>query len=163
MRADALLVGCLLAILVETPATRIVCCTVLKRQWFSMFPLLALAVVAMEEPSNPIAFLAVWTLQPVIIAIAILQAIYWGARSWTFCKSSAVRLTAQLSYALYLYHPLAGDIVKSLALRHLGYPSAALTLAMAVASYYLIERPFMRMRDRTRLAHQPEPSARLVQ
>jgi peptidoglycan/LPS O-acetylase OafA/YrhL len=33
-------------------------------------------------------------------------------------------------------------------MRHLGYPSVILTFIMAPASYYLVERPFMRMRDR---------------
>jgi peptidoglycan/LPS O-acetylase OafA/YrhL len=40
--------------------------------------------------------------------------------------------------------------VKLLGMRHLGYPAVILTLIMAAASYYLVERPFMRMRDRQR-------------
>jgi peptidoglycan/LPS O-acetylase OafA/YrhL len=68
-----------------------------------------------------------------------------------------MRLTAQLSYALYLYHPLAGRIVKLLGMRHLGYPAVILTFIMAPASYYLVERPFMRMRDRRRPAKLPYP------
>jgi peptidoglycan/LPS O-acetylase OafA/YrhL len=122
----------------------------LRRQWFSLLAPLALVLVVVAPPSNKATWLAVWSMQPLIIAVMLLQAVYWGARSWTFMGHATVRLTAQLSYALYLYHPLAGRIVKLLGMRHLGYPAAILTLIMAVASYYLVERPFMRMRDRQR-------------
>ena len=150
MRADALLVGCLLAIMVENDRVRLRCCELLRRQWFSLLAPLALVLVVVAPPGNKAAWLAVWSMQPLIIAVMLLQAVYWGARSWTFMGHATVRLTAQLSYALYLYHPLAGRIVKLLGMRHLGYPAAILTLIMAVASYYLVERPFMRMRDRQR-------------
>ena len=40
-----------------------------------------------------------------IIAVMLLQAVYWGAKSWKLMGHATVRLTAQLSYALYLYHP----------------------------------------------------------
>lgn len=148
MRADTLLVGCLVAILVENEKTRLLCCGVLRRQWFSLLPPLALALLVMFPPGNPAVSLLAWSLEPVIIAVMLLQAMYWGAKSWTICGSAPVRLTAHLSYALYLYHPLAGKIVKLLDMRHLGYNAFLLTLVMAAASYYLVERPFMRMRDR---------------
>jgi peptidoglycan/LPS O-acetylase OafA/YrhL len=61
-----------------------------------------------------------------------------------------VRWTAQVSYALYLYHPLALRVMTLIGMRHLGYSAVILTLIMAPASYYLVERPFMRMRDRQR-------------
>jgi peptidoglycan/LPS O-acetylase OafA/YrhL len=151
MRADSLLVGCLLAIMVENDRTRLLCCELLRRQWVSVLAPLALVLTVMVAPSsNKAAWLVVWSMQPLIIAVMLLQAAYWGAKSWAFMGHATVRLTAQLSYALYLYHPLAGKIVKLLGMRHLGYPAATLTLIMASASYYLVERPFMRMRDRQR-------------
>jgi peptidoglycan/LPS O-acetylase OafA/YrhL len=150
MRADALLVGCLLAIMVEDDRVRLLCCGLLRRQWFSLLPPLALVLVVIAPPTNQAAWLAMWSMQPLIIAVMLLQAIYWGAKSWTFTSHAAVRLTAHLSYALYLYHPLAGRIVKLIGMRHLGYPAVVLTIMMALASYYLVERPLMRMRDRKR-------------
>ncbi len=151
MRADALLVGCLLAILLENSATRLFCCHLLRWQGLSLLAPLALVGALTYPPSHPAAGLLVWTLEPVIVAVMILQFIYWGAHSWTVCSSRPVRLLAQLSYALYLYHPLAGKIVKLLGLRHLGVYAALLMLALAIGSYYLVERPFMRLRDRKRL------------
>ena len=147
MRADALLIGCLLAVLLEKDSTRLLCCRLLRWQWLSLLAPAGLACVALAPARNPAAGLLVWSLEPVVVAVMLLQFIYWGQRAWTVCGSWVVRLTAHLSYALYLYHPLAGKIVKVLNLRHLGLYAVALTLVMATASYYLIERPFMRMRD----------------
>jgi peptidoglycan/LPS O-acetylase OafA/YrhL len=78
----------------------------------------------------------------------LLQTAYWGARSWAFCRSRIVRVVALLSYSLYLYHPLGSQIAYFLHLRHNGLVSALLVPVMAVASYSLVEKPFMRMRDR---------------
>jgi peptidoglycan/LPS O-acetylase OafA/YrhL len=148
MRLDALLVGCLLAILVENDFTRLHCCRLLRQQSLSALPPLALAFMAIAPSSNKALFLASWSLQPLIIAVMLLQAVYWGSKSWVLCSSGAVRITAHLSYALYLYHPLASQIVYVLHMRHLGYYAIALTVVMATASYRLVELPFMRLRDR---------------
>ena len=148
MRVDALLIGCLLAMLVADDGSRRVCCHVLRWQGLSFLAPCALMWVALAPPANPAAGLLVWSVQPVMVAILLLQFVYWGAQSWSVCGSQPVRLVAQLSYALYLYHPLAGKIVKLLGLHHLGIYAAALMMGMAIASYYLVEVPFMRMRDR---------------
>jgi peptidoglycan/LPS O-acetylase OafA/YrhL len=37
MRADALLVGCLLSVMVENDRIRLLCCQLLRRQWVSVF------------------------------------------------------------------------------------------------------------------------------
>jgi peptidoglycan/LPS O-acetylase OafA/YrhL len=155
MRVDAILVGCLLAILVENNGARLLCCSLLRWKWLSVLPPLALGFAALAPLSNKAAGLAIWSFQPLIVAAMLLQAIYWGWKSWTICSSVIVRAVAQLSYALYLYHPLAGKIVYLLHIPHLGYNTAFLTLAMAMASYHLIERPFMRMRDHDK----PPPGA----
>jgi peptidoglycan/LPS O-acetylase OafA/YrhL len=147
MRADTLLVGCLLAILVENDRTRLRCCELLRWQWLSILPPLALAFVVIVPPPTAVAYLLSLSIQPLIVAAMLLQAVYWGSKSWTICSSGIVRVTAHLSYALYLYHPLASQIIYVLHIRHLGYSAAVLTLLMATASYYLVERPFMRMRD----------------
>jgi peptidoglycan/LPS O-acetylase OafA/YrhL len=144
--------------MVENGRVRLLCCGLLRRQWFSLLAPLALLLVVVAPPGNKAVWLAVWSMQPLIIAVMLLQAVYWGAKSWTFTGHWAVRLTAQWSYALYLYHPLAGRIVKLLGMRHLGYPAVILTLIMAAASYYLVERPFMRMRDRKRPREAAIPS-----
>jgi peptidoglycan/LPS O-acetylase OafA/YrhL len=148
MRADALLVGCLLAMMVEDDRIRLLCCELLRRQWLSALALLALVLLVVTPPRNNVAWLVEWSTQPLIIAVMLLQVVYWGAKSWTFVGHAIVRWTAQISYALYLYHPLARRVIKLIGMHHVGYPAVILTLIMAPASYYLVERPFMRMRDR---------------
>ncbi len=147
MRADALLAGCLLAVMVGNSKTRLVCCRLLQRQWLGVLPPLALACIVLFPPANRALFLFLWSLQPLIIAAMLLQTAYWGARSWAFCRSRIVRVVALLSYSLYLYHPLGSQIAYFLHLRHNGLVSALLVPVMAVASYSLVEKPFMRMRD----------------
>jgi peptidoglycan/LPS O-acetylase OafA/YrhL len=151
-RADALLTGCLLAIMVEDQRTRILCCRLLRWQWLSAIPLIALALISVAPlpPAHPYFYLVLWTAEPPLIAAWLLQFVYWGAKSWTICGTGSVRFVAHISYALYLYHPLASAIIYDLHVPHLGYSGAALTMVMSTASYYWIEKPFMRMRDRVR-------------
>jgi peptidoglycan/LPS O-acetylase OafA/YrhL len=158
MRVDALLDGCLLAVLLHRESTRLLCCRLLTRQWLSLLPPLALVLLAIAPPSNKPVFLLFWSIQPVVVGVMLLQAVYWGAKSWTISSSAVVRVTANLSYALYLYHPLAGKIVYLLHIPHVGYATVLLTLTMSSASYYLIETPFMRMRDRHRAAEASVPA-----
>jgi peptidoglycan/LPS O-acetylase OafA/YrhL len=83
-----------------------------------------MVLVVVVAPSSKAVALVLWSTQPLIVAVMLLQAVYWGAKSWTFKGHATVRSIAQLSYALYLYHPLAGRIVKLLGTRPLGYPAA---------------------------------------
>src|ERR1700722_10649629 len=147
MRADALLAGCLLAVLLENSQTRLVCCRLLQWQSLSLLPPLSLVCIVVFPSSNRSFFLLLWSLQPLIIAAMLLQTAYWGARSWAFCRSRVVRVVALLSYSLYLYHPLGSKIVYFLHVPHNGLASVLLVPLMAVASYRLVERPFMWMRD----------------
>jgi len=66
-----------------------------------------------------------------------------------FLEHRAIRFIARISYAIYLYHPIALSYTGLIPVRHAQrILTIPLILAMATASYYLIERPFMRMRDR---------------
>lgn len=152
MRVDALLVGCLLAVVLENDEARLRCCTLLRWQWLSLIPPTALVIATSVPLSSKSAFLLVWSFEPLIVAAMLLQAIYWGWKSWKICSTTMIQVTAHLSYALYLYHPLAGRIVYGFHFRHMGYSATALTILMASASYHFVEKPFMRMRDRYRPA-----------
>ncbi|HEY0252255.1 MAG TPA: acyltransferase, partial [Kofleriaceae bacterium] len=70
----------------------------------------------------------------------------------TFLFGRALRYIGMISYAAYLWHPLVLDQVHRLHLRGpvtalLGY---AFTLAMATASWYLLDQPLQRLRNRVR-------------
>jgi peptidoglycan/LPS O-acetylase OafA/YrhL len=57
---------------------------------------------------------------------------------------------ARISYSLYLYHGLVKWQLPDLGRLHHGKTAltAILCMLVATASYYGIERPFMKMRDR---------------
>jgi peptidoglycan/LPS O-acetylase OafA/YrhL len=148
MRVDSLLVGCLLSIMVHAKRTRLLCCSVLRSQWMAAISLAILVFLMVQPWGHTARFIAAWTLQPPVVAVMLLQVAYWGAKSWALCRIALVRFIASISYALYLYHRLAGEVVAFFRIPHLGYSTAALTLLMSTASYYLLEQPFMRMRDR---------------
>ena len=63
-------------------------------------------------------------------------------------KSTTARLL------MHLMKRDAGEIIYDLHVPHLGYSAAILTLLMSTASYFCIERPFMRMRDRVSFSPQ---------
>jgi peptidoglycan/LPS O-acetylase OafA/YrhL len=152
-RADSLLIGCFLSIIVEKQATRVVAARVLARKWLILLPLAGLLFTASTTLTNRPALVALWSIEPVLVAAMLLQLIYWGWKSWTFCNSALVRGLARLSYALYLYHPLAGMIAASLRMPHVGLSTVALTMILSVGSYVLVEKPFLRMRDSSTRSH----------
>jgi peptidoglycan/LPS O-acetylase OafA/YrhL len=163
MRVDALLTGCVLALLLHDPKTRVACSRLLLWPWLSLLSPLALAWAVLAPSANPALHLLFWSIEPPIIAVMLLQAVYWGQREWTFCRNKIVRAVALLSYSLYLYHPLGSRIIYLLHIPHNGLASAVLVPVLTVASYRFVERPFMSMRDRSRPAKArevvPVPSA----
>jgi peptidoglycan/LPS O-acetylase OafA/YrhL len=69
-------------------------------------------------------------------------------------RVGALRYLGQISYGLYFYHAIVYHIVVSSQMR-LGLPRACLTplcllgsLGLAVASWHLVERPILRLKDR---------------
>lgn len=150
MRADALLIGCLLAILLEQEKTARPFSWWLRQKWLSALPVVALTLLLVLPVVNRPLSLFLWSVEPLIIAILLVQFVYWGAGAPAIWGSAPIRFLARISYALYLYHPLATQIVFLFHIPHLGYSSAVLLLLMSVASYYWIERPFMRMRENKR-------------
>jgi peptidoglycan/LPS O-acetylase OafA/YrhL len=150
-RADALMVGSLLAILVRKQDTTRFLMPVLRRQWFALGPPLMLAVLAYQGfwPRSQTIGLLRFSLQPLVIAVMLLQFIYWGWRDWPVFHNGIIRFIARISYALYLYHIPAARIAEHLyGGRRFSIP---LAFAIATASYFLIEKPFMQMRDKKKI------------
>jgi peptidoglycan/LPS O-acetylase OafA/YrhL len=100
-----------------------------------------------------------------LIALLLIQAVCFGNAQWRILAHPALRFIAKISYAVYLYHALViqearrititGHSGRFLGLRYLdpaNHPRQILLVIPAIAipiiSYYGIERPFMRLRDR---------------
>jgi len=160
-RADALMVGCWLAVMVyrEKDVPRSIRFW-LSNRWLVLIPVAALAVISSMDVYGRLSSsqqVVEFTLDPVLTAILLLQWIYWGFTDWTLLEHPLVKFIARISYSLYLYHQvvhsLYPEIHRLLPLHHgRNALNALLFLLVACASYFWIERPFMRLRDRGRRA-----------
>ena len=136
-RADAIIIGCLLALNVE------------RVHRLPRLPLLA-AVAALM--ATVCCFLNGWTatswiITPVALSTAILIA--WavrpgpvpGARAFT---NPALRGTGRISYGMYLWQEPIIVMASALPLAERVPVTLAATYAAALASWLIVERPFMR-------------------
>ena len=146
-RADALMVGSLLAIVLYGDAIPSYLFALVSKKWLAIIPIVALAAVSyldLHTPHSLYLQLFNFSLAPVFTAVVLLQWVFWG---WAVLEHWAAKWVARLSYSIYLYHPIVLGFMGHIPVRHgqrlLAIP---LILAVASASCCLIERPFMRMR-----------------
>ena len=165
MRCDALLVGCLLAVLLAAPgathghaAARWARLT--ESPSLALVTTAALVVVALGRVSGIPRYrdVVAFTLIPPLVALLIAQLIAVSdTPMWRWVESAPMRFLGRLSYSLYLYQQVTLEPVRKL-LRQtpVGVQLAgaiALTVVVAAGSYYVVERPFLRLKERT--AQQP--------
>jgi peptidoglycan/LPS O-acetylase OafA/YrhL len=171
-RIDSLMMGSLLAILTLEAAEN---ATISKKfdyvtatPWFGVAPLSALLAILVFDhwiKAKPLLSMMTFSLQPILIAVLLIQAVCFGNTQWRFLAHPALRFIAKISYAVYLYHALVigearrititGHSGRFLGIRYLdpaNHPRQVLLVIPAIAipiiSYYGIERSFMRLRDR---------------
>lgn len=156
-RADALMVGCWLALIVYRGNVAKPVLLWVSQKWLVLVPLLGLVGMSTLEVRGligPSAQVAEFTIAPVLTAILLLQWMYWGLTDWAFLEHPLIKFVARISYSLYLYHGVVLWQLHWLGHLHHGIRTitAGLCLVASAASYYGIERPFMKMRDRGRRA-----------
>lgn len=156
MRADALLAGALLAILLYAGDAPDWMSLATAKKWLALLPLLFFAAVTYAEVkvvSMPLAVqLISFSLQPLVAACALVQWMYWGSHGWKFLEYPAIKWVARLSYSYYLYHLSIRNLIQSRV--HVPHSQRIVgtiaVIVLPVIPYYLIERPFMKWRDRGR-------------
>jgi peptidoglycan/LPS O-acetylase OafA/YrhL len=160
-QCDALLAGCLLAVLLKTYPASPIWGRLARSVYSPWAPLGALAV----------SFYLFWrwralglsigaAVAPYALAILILQLILLSARApWSWLNWPTLRYLGRISYPLYLYHRVTMMLGLTWAK---AYPlpiqiaaGLAITIATASLSYFLIERPFLRWKSR--VASSPAP------
>lgn len=150
-RLDSLAIGCLVA----------VCCL---WRWFHV-----LAVALSRSPVFPIAVLASllysriagsenyhysvgFTIDSILLAVFMTQLLNMTSQTfWSWIDHPIMVYLGRISYSLYLYHLLALGIGHRLIPESLGIELATsllLCVLIASASYWLIERPFLRMKEK---------------
>lgn len=152
-RLDALMVGCLLAVLLKRRA--------LSSVWRiasanTLMPLVTLALLMISVYAGEIYIdryrdVFGFALEPLLIAVFIVQMIAFSStRSWGWTGWGAVRFLGRISYSLYLYQQLTMySARKALA----AYPviiqlagAILVTIILATISHYVIERPFLKLK-----------------
>jgi peptidoglycan/LPS O-acetylase OafA/YrhL len=163
-RADHLLIGCLLAVMLRARLLTGFWNWISVRSWAAaaVAGLLALSSIAESVYGatyrDTVSFIA----NPLLTAIWITQLIalrdvwWWHWTSWGW-----VRYLGRISYSIYLYQQLVVGIPKKL-LPHAPMvaqllATIALVVMVASGSHFLIERPFLKLKKRfQRTAAGPE-------
>jgi peptidoglycan/LPS O-acetylase OafA/YrhL len=156
-RADHLLVGCLLAVVLRAGFTpgfwRAVCAHVALS--LPVVGLLLLSVALRIKFGPDYRDTAGFMIDPVLVALLIVQLIaFRGKLIWAWLNVAPVRFLGRISYSIYLYQQITLQPVR----KYLhGSPvffqlviALAVVVLVASTSYYLIEKPFLRLRDRFR-------------
>jgi peptidoglycan/LPS O-acetylase OafA/YrhL len=146
-RSDALAIGCLLAIANrEFRIPR----WLIDQKWLGLAAIVAICACSVTQ-LNGARF--AWSLVALACAVILIQAIAHSQSGWYhWLDSWPLHALGVISYSLYLYHPFANRLPA--ALRHLPI-EIAFAITLATASYFIVERPFLRLKDR--LSRTPRP------
>lgn len=153
-RLDNLMVGCLFAVLLKRgalyPFWRLLCSNL-----FMMLFIAALYLCSMYSGQSLLPRyrdLVGFAIDPILIALLMVQLISFSNNSYVrWIESPLMRFLGRISYSLYLYQQITMDFAHKI---FAGQPmivrffaAVAVTVAVASFSYYVIERPFLKLKD----------------
>jgi peptidoglycan/LPS O-acetylase OafA/YrhL len=146
-RCDLLAAGCLLAMLWGSRAHRVVSRILARGQWTPFLSILLLVVIFLRPRSQ------VWLYTALIVVLGalFLQMLHLARTPcWRWIEAKPLRWIGRISYSLYLFHLLPFQALASLGWAPLQRAAISLVLALlfATASYYGVESPILRWRDR---------------
>jgi peptidoglycan/LPS O-acetylase OafA/YrhL len=154
-RADALAIGCLLA--VANSQLRIPR-WLIEQKWVGLAAIVAICVCSITQLNGARAG---WAIVAICCAVILIQAIAHSRSVWyKWLNSRPLRALGVISYSLYLYHPFANRLPASL--RHVPIETA-FGISLATASYFLVEKPFLRLKDRLSISSRVKPYSTLPQ
>jgi peptidoglycan/LPS O-acetylase OafA/YrhL len=166
-RADALLVGCLLALLLKEELAQGLIEKTCRPPWA---PLVTASIIGFSVLAGRLSegyrLTGGQSIEPLLVAILICQLVLHSwSWPWKWLNSKPVAYLGKISYPLYLYHMLATHITTRIAARIPGLSTPMfVTLAVFVAiamvscSYHFVEKPFLALK--TKRSAQPR-AARL--
>ncbi len=152
-RLDHLAVGCLLAILLKRGHLDGLARAVTRSAWL---PLLTLAVLfAAQAGHGSLTFMYTvgYAIEPLLTALFLLQLVWFSdTGGWRIVEHPVTRYLGRISYPLYLWQQLTLYTSKRVLA---GQPVAlqfafalAVTVAFASASYFIVEKPFLKLKGR---------------
>ena len=149
-RIDSLLMGCAASMLF---VWKVFPCDVTKRRWFKLLLLASVigSTVMLFSFSHENSGLYIAGLPVFTISIAVM--LYWLASGENtaihkLLSMTAMRWIGSISYSLYLWHYLVYEYAKKEFIPSGSqiFVAVGLAFAMAAVSYYLIEKPFLRLK-----------------
>jgi len=153
-RADALLVGCLLAVLAFRgklePLLRYAC----AHAWQPVVTLAVLiAAIYTPFPEYLYRYTVGYAVQPVIVAVLIVQWIYFSeSRGWAWLNSPVIKYLGRLSYPIYLWQQqtvfTARRLTESFPVGVQLIFAVLVTVAFAALSYHVVEVRFLKLKNK---------------
>jgi peptidoglycan/LPS O-acetylase OafA/YrhL len=165
-RFDNLAVGCVLALTASAPWVQRVAGRLAGSPLAPMATLAAL-LVSRIALGNTYHYTVGFTVDAVLMAVLIVQLLQlsWSGL-WSWLESPLVRYVGAISYPLYLWHQWGLGVGHHFQAAGLVGEFAAGLLAsvlLASGSYYLIERPFLSLKQRFESAPPPRAVAPAAQ
>ena len=161
IRSDHLIVGCLLATMLYYGAATRVWNAVCRR------PALIWVTLALFAISSSMPQLVSWryrdlvgfTVDPVLAAILIVQGLAFASSSAAWMNVGIIRWLGRMSYSIYLYQQIAlhpvRDALHSMPVLVQLVAAISVCVAVSAFSYYVIERPFLALKDRWGMRAKP--------
>lgn len=155
MRADHLLIGCLLAVSLRSRMF-IPLWEFLSGSWLpGALTVGALVLVSVMEQNSPDSFRdgVSFTVAPILSAFLIVSAIAFSGRGlWRVLDWNWMRYLGRISYSIYLYQQLNGGIARKFTGHEPDFVQLAgtvmLTILAATGSYFIVERYFLSLKAR---------------
>lgn len=151
-RADHLLIGCLLATILHRGTWSRLWNALTAYSWSIWITLGLLAASSVTEAVAGSLYrdLVGFTVDPILAAILIVQAVAFAASSASWLNWKPVAFLGHISYSIYLYQQIAMDPAKKLlaSLPMVVQLAAAIlsVVSAAAISYFFIEDPFLRLK-----------------
>jgi peptidoglycan/LPS O-acetylase OafA/YrhL len=154
-RADHLLMGCLLAVMLRARFFPRFWNWISVRSWAAVAVVGLLAISSAAEMTYGAGYrdTVSFILNPLLTAIWITQLIALrGTALWGWANWGWVRYLGRISYSVYLYQQLMVGVAKKiLSQQHVAVQLAgtiAAVVLVASGSHYFVERPFLKLKER---------------
>lgn len=170
-RADALLVGCLLALVLKERMGQRFFAPVCRPVWAPIVTasLIGICVFAGHQIES-FDLTGGLTIEPLLVAILICQLVLQSESwPWRWLNMRPVTYLGRISYPLYLYHMLATHVAMRVAARfpQVGTPffvvlAVLIAVGISACSYQIVEKPFLALKARSSaIPEKPKPSPKL--